>query len=133
MEDSSLCSLTRKMECPGPLSKGDLNPFHCHCPAHFQNYRLSVVGGLCGILLWQNLFGGGGNRWATASSNTWATSFNSSSKARNSTKMSTFGDLQKKGEKATKCLFPFFYIPCIFFILCVGLQIQFCRSPDGLP
>ena len=45
MEDSSLCSLTGKMECPGLLSKGDLNPFHCHCLVQSQSYRVSVVGG----------------------------------------------------------------------------------------
>ena len=50
MEDSSLCLLTGKMECPGLLSKRDLGSFHCHCLAHFQSYRLSMVGGLCGAL-----------------------------------------------------------------------------------
>ena len=45
MEGSSLCSLTGRMECPGLLSKGEINPFQCHCLAHFQSYRLSVVGG----------------------------------------------------------------------------------------
>ena len=36
---------------------------------------------------------GWGNRWATASSNALVTSFNSSSKAKNSLKMAIFGNL----------------------------------------
>ena len=113
MEDSSLCSLTRKMECPGLLSKGYLNPF-----------TLSVVGGLCKALLWQNLIWGGHNRWATTSSNAWATSFNFSSKARNSVKMSTFGDLQKKrgkllGSLVFSSVLLLVYISCILlFCIC---------------
>ena len=58
------------------------------------------------------------------SSSAWATSFNSSSKARNSTKMSMFGDLQKKkGEKPLNSFFfsSFFllYISCFFCLFCV--------------
>ena len=113
MKSFSLCSLTGKMECPGLVSKGDLNQFHCHCPVHFQNYRLSVVGGLCGVLLWQNLIGGGGNRWATTSSNAWATSFNSSSKARNRT-------MEEKGGKPLNS-FPF-HLFCCF---CISLALFF--------
>ena len=59
MEDSSLYSLARMMESPGLLSKGDLGPFHCHCLAHSQSYKLSG-GCLCMALLWQNLIRGVG-------------------------------------------------------------------------
>ena len=134
MEGSSLCSLTRKMECPGLLSKGDPYPFHCHCLAHFQSYRLHMVGGPGQGPVVAELDSGWDNRWATTSSNAWSTSFNSSSNARNSAKMSTFRDLQKKRGKTTKLLSFFLlmlilYISCIFFCfgLHVGSQIQFCR------
>ena len=62
MEGSSLCSSAGMMEYPGPLSKGDLGPCHCHYLVHSQNYKVSVGGCLCMALLWQNLIGGGGNR-----------------------------------------------------------------------
>ena len=101
-------------ECPGPLCKGDLGPFHHHCLAHFQSYRLSVGRGLCLVLLWWNLIRGGGNRWATTSSKAWATSFNSSSNARNCAKMSTFSDLLN--------FFSLFLFLCWF---CTSLAIFF--------
>ena len=121
------------MKCPGLLSKGDLGPFHCHCLAHFQNYKLSVGGALHGSVVVE--LDQGGNRWAIASSNAWATLFNSLLKARNSVKMSTFGDLQKKrGKPLTPFSFPLFLLlSYISFIFCVGSQIQFCRNLNGLP
>ena len=75
------------------------------------------------------------------SSNAWVTSFNSSSNARNSVKMSIFGGLQKKRGNNHYIPFSFslfmliLYISCIFscFVLYEGSQIQFCRSLNGLP
>ena len=122
--------------------RGDLGPCHCHYLVHSQSYKVSVGGGLCMDWLWWNLIRGGGNRLATTASNAWATLFNSSSKARNSVKMSTFGDLQKKRGKLLNSFSLFFssflfylYISYIFvfvFVLCVGLQTQFCRGFNGL-
>ena len=135
MRDVSLCSLTGKMECPGLLSKGDLNPFHHHCPVHSQSYKLSVVGGLCGVLLWKNLIREWDNRWATASSNAWATSFNSSSKLRNSIRCPHLGIYRRKKQGKTTRLFPFplfccfcishgfFVLFCFVSVLCAGSQI----------
>ena len=156
MEGSSLCSLTGKMECPGLLSKGDLNPFPCPCLVHSQIYRVSVVGWPVWGPVVVELDFGWGNRWATASSNDWATLFNSSPKARNSMKMSTFEDVhiwgstEKRGKTIRLLSFSSFLLLCIslpflfvlffcfffvffFYILCVGSQIKSCRSLNGLP
>ena len=107
---------------------------------HSLSYKLSVEG----VLLWQNLIGGGGNRWATTSPNAWATLFNSLLNVRNSAKMSTFGDLQKKREKQKKTLSLFFlfyvnFVHLLNFIFVFYIyfvcrsQFQSCRSLHRLP
>ena len=70
---------------------------------------------------------GWGHRCATTSLNAWAILFNSSSKARNSMKMSIFGDLQKKRGKTTRLLsfsslfVAFVYLLHFCYVLfCVG-------------
>ena len=117
------------------LSPGEIRVQFTHCPACFLNYKLSVVRGLRWGPVVVNLIGVGGNRWATTSSNTWATSFNSSSKAIIPTKMSVFIDLQKKWDKTTNSfvVFHFLFCSCIFFCVCAGSQIQFFRSLNRLP
>ena len=42
MENFSLCSSARMMECLGHLSKEDLGPCHYHYPVHAQNCKISV-------------------------------------------------------------------------------------------
>ena len=135
---SSLPSVGKR-ECPGLLSRGDLGPVHYHCPTCFLSYKLGVVRGLGqGPVESRTCSGGGGKRWAKASSNTWATSFSSSMKARNSTKMYTFMDLQRKWDESTNsfCSLSLFFENVLHFFvlfLCVGSQIQFCRSLNRHP
>ena len=73
------------------------------------------------------------------------TSFNSSSKAKNCAKMSTFGDLQKRKGTTTKPLFLFFsslfvvfaYLTHFFFcfvvIVVCGVRDPVFRGLNGLP
>ena len=111
-------------------------------PFHSQNYKLSVRGAVHGPVVAELGSEGGGNRLATTYSYAWATLFNSSSKGINSTKMSTFGDLQKKRGKLPKLLYLFLFFSFAFcislayflvFVLCVRSQILFCRSLNELP
>ena len=61
-----------------------------------------ATGGVC---CWSGV---GGNRWATAPSNSSMVSSNTSLRSKNSSEMITFGNLQRKGELLN--FFPIFFV-----------------------
>ena len=127
------------MECPGLLSKGDLVPYHCHCPVHSHNYKLSAGGGLCMALLWWNLIGVGVTDEVACHPMPRLLCLTPHQRLEILQRCPHLGIYRRKGE-TIKLLFlflifvAFVYLFYFFvFVLCAGSQIQFCRSFNGLP